>query len=325
VGGSEQQCIPQGCGPHCGGGATSIPPPATWYAVGGHEGLHTTTLRGAEFYNNMDAPNNCIGGSETSCPASNLSPPPPPPPDSWYANAGHTQSLGAGPEVYNNMEAPNNCVGGSEGQCIPDNCGWQCGGEAVKTHTTALGVGPEVSNNLSAPHNCVGGSEQQCIPQGCGPHCGGGATSIPPPATWYAVGGHEGLHTTTLRGAEFYNNMDAPNNCIGGSETSCPASNLSPPPPPPPDSWYANAQHPSMQLAPAAAAADLPAQGREAQTVKGQPGHFLLMGHAMVLAAAQGLAKLDFSGFSEDAAANAESCSGLSGFILRNHVVPAAQ
>jgi hypothetical protein len=67
VGGSEQSCIPKGCGPHCGGGAVKIPAPATWYANQGHEasGVATTKLgAGPEFYNNMEAPHNCVGGSE---------------------------------------------------------------------------------------------------------------------------------------------------------------------------------------------------------------------------------------------------------------------
>jgi hypothetical protein len=72
--------------------------------------------RGPEFYNNMAAPNNCVGGSETSCPAT--APVPPPPPAHWYAN-GHDFSISdgqqlRGAEFYNNQAAPNNCVGGSE-------------------------------------------------------------------------------------------------------------------------------------------------------------------------------------------------------------------
>jgi hypothetical protein len=56
-----------------------------------------------QFYNNMAAPNNCVGGSETSCPATD--PVPPAPPAHWYANGeNHVsiadgQSLGKGPEV----------------------------------------------------------------------------------------------------------------------------------------------------------------------------------------------------------------------------------
>jgi len=45
-----------------------------------------------------------------------------------------------------------------------------------------------------------------------------------------------------------------------------------------------------------------------------------MMGHAMALATIQGIAKLDFKDFHEDAAANAEAVSGLSGFVIRKHV-----
>jgi len=77
--------------------------------------------RGPEFYNNMAAPNNCVGGSETSCPATD--PVPPPPPAHWYANGqgvsiADGQSL-RGAEFYNNSSAPGNCVGGSETTCSP--------------------------------------------------------------------------------------------------------------------------------------------------------------------------------------------------------------
>jgi hypothetical protein len=46
IGGSEQGCVPKGCGPHCGGGAVKVPAPATWYANQGHEasGVATTKL-----------------------------------------------------------------------------------------------------------------------------------------------------------------------------------------------------------------------------------------------------------------------------------------
>jgi len=68
-------------------------------------------------YNNMAAPNNCVGGSETSCPAT--VPVAPAPPAHWYAtgndfSVASGQKLGAGPEMYNSMSAPHNCVGGSE-------------------------------------------------------------------------------------------------------------------------------------------------------------------------------------------------------------------
>ena len=77
--------------------------------------------RGPEFYNNMAAPNNCVGGSETSCPATD--PVPPAAPAHWYAN-GHNVSIAdgqslRGAEFYNNSSAPGNCVGGSETTCSP--------------------------------------------------------------------------------------------------------------------------------------------------------------------------------------------------------------
>eukprot|EP00285_Hemiselmis_virescens_P003681 CAMPEP_0173415872 /NCGR_PEP_ID=MMETSP1356-20130122/85097_1 /TAXON_ID=77927 ORGANISM="Hemiselmis virescens, Strain PCC157" /NCGR_SAMPLE_ID=MMETSP1356 /ASSEMBLY_ACC=CAM_ASM_000847 /LENGTH=83 /DNA_ID=CAMNT_0014378155 /DNA_START=67 /DNA_END=318 /DNA_ORIENTATION=+ len=80
---------------------------------------------------------------------------------------------------------------------------------------------------------------------------------------------------------------------------------------------------PSMQLAPVVAA-EAPKEASQSQTVKGTPGHCLLIGHAALLATVQGLAKLDFGDFSKDFESNADSVSGLSGFIVRNHVVPAA-
>ena len=78
--------------------------------------------RGPEFYNNMAAPNNCVGGSETSCP--NTAPVQPPAPAHWYAN-GHNISIAdgqslRGAEFYNNQAAPHNCVGGGEATgCSP--------------------------------------------------------------------------------------------------------------------------------------------------------------------------------------------------------------
>ena len=75
-----------------------------------------------QFYNNMAAPNNCVGGSETSCPATD--PVPPPPPAHWYANGENHVSIAdgqqlRGAEFYNNAGAPGNCVGGSEQGCSP--------------------------------------------------------------------------------------------------------------------------------------------------------------------------------------------------------------
>jgi len=159
VGGSEQGCIPEhppvGNPPLTGSGS-SLPAPASWYANGGHPaGLHTTSLgAGPEMYNNMSAPNNCVGGSETSCP--NTAPVAPPAPQHWYATGNDFsvaagQKLGAGPEMYNNMSAPHNCVGGSEQGCIPAN--------------------PPVGN----------------------PALTGSGSSLPPPASWYANGGVEGM------------------------------------------------------------------------------------------------------------------------------------
>ena len=131
--------------------------------------------RGPEFYNNMAAPNNCVGGSETSCPATD--PVPPAAPAHWYAN-GHNisiadgQSLGRGPEFYNNMEAPNNCVGGSETSCPatdpvppPPPAHWYANGQGVSIADGQSLRGAEFYNCDSCSKNCVGGSEGSCIPK----------------------------------------------------------------------------------------------------------------------------------------------------------------
>jgi hypothetical protein len=77
-----------------------------------------------QFYNNMAAPNNCVGGSETSCPATD--PVPPAPPAHWYANGENHVSIAdgqqlRGAEFYNCDTCSKNCVGGSEQGCIPKN------------------------------------------------------------------------------------------------------------------------------------------------------------------------------------------------------------
>ena len=82
----------------------------------------------------MAAPHNCVGGSETSCPAT--VPVAPAPPAHWYVtgndfSVASGQKLGAGPEMYNSMSAPHNCVGGSEqvflfSQNAADQCNESC-------------------------------------------------------------------------------------------------------------------------------------------------------------------------------------------------------
>ena len=132
--------------------------------------------RGPEFYNNMGAPNNCVGGSETSCPATD--PVPPAAPAHWYANGSNFsiadgQQLGRGPEFYNNMAAPNNCVGGSETSCpatdptpVAPPAHWYANGNNVSIADGQQLRGAEFYNNQTAPGNCVGGSEQGCSPPG---------------------------------------------------------------------------------------------------------------------------------------------------------------
>jgi len=264
-----------------------------------------------------------------------------PAPDSWYpAHGGSetlgTQKLGAGPEVYNNMMAPYNCVGGSEQQCIPQTCSYHCGGGPVSVPhpdtwypavggesmvgTQKLGAGPEVYNCMKCPQNCVGGSETSCPAQP--------PVKVPAPDSWYpANGGAETLGTQKLgAGHEFYNNMDAPNNCVGGSETSCPPKHTASIPPP--QTWYnawevgvangaSNGSGPQHQIAAPIAEANA---GGQQKAVRGTPGHFLLTVHALGLAAVQGVLKGDFSNFEKDAAANASSVSELSGFVVANHI-----
>ena len=99
-----------------------------------------------QFYNNMAAPNNCVGGSETSCPATD--PAPPPPPASWYANGENHVSMVdgqqlRGAEFYNNAGAPGNCVGGSEQGCSPPGMPEPRGAGSSGLHFAACGCGAE--------------------------------------------------------------------------------------------------------------------------------------------------------------------------------------
>jgi len=154
VGGSEQGCIPEHPpvgNPALTGSGSTVPAPAHWYANGNDFSVASGQKLGAgpEMYNNMAAPNNCVGGSETSCPAT--VPVAPAPPAHWYAtgndfSVASGQKLGAGPEMYNSMSAPHNCVGGSEQGCIPEH--------------------PPVGN----------------------PALTGSGSTVPPPASWYANG-----------------------------------------------------------------------------------------------------------------------------------------
>ena len=136
---------------------------------------------GPDFYNCGSCPHNCVGGSESGCPASALAPPPKP--SSWYsvtdtsvlASNSHTQSLDAGPDFYNCGSCPHNCVGGSETSCPasapappPKPSSWYSVTEtstlASNAHTQSLDAGPEFYNCMTCSHNCVGGSENGCIP-----------------------------------------------------------------------------------------------------------------------------------------------------------------
>jgi hypothetical protein len=138
---------------------------------------------GPEYYNCGSCPHNCVGGSETGCPAS--APAPPPKPSAWYSvtetstlasSNAHAQSLEAGPEFYNCGSCPHNCVGGSETSCPasapappPKPSSWYSVTEtstlaASNAHTQSLEAGPEFYNCLTCSHNCVGGSENGCIP-----------------------------------------------------------------------------------------------------------------------------------------------------------------
>ena len=164
AGGNEQNgCIPDNCGPQCGGEGPDVPPPDSWYPALAER----TNMLGAgpEFSNNMSAPHNCVGGSEASCIPKNCgagcgsADGGIPPPAKWYATTEHTNMLGAGPEWYNNMSAPNNCVGGGHGVCIPPGAGAGAGpvtAGATTAHTNMLSAGPEFYNNMNAPFNCVG-------------------------------------------------------------------------------------------------------------------------------------------------------------------------
>jgi len=277
----------------------------------------------------MEAPNNCIGGSETSCPATMTHPPPAP--MHWYANGAEgglkTTSLGAGPEFYNNMEAPNNCIGGSETSCPatmthppPAPMHWYANGAEGGLKTTSLGVGPDFSNNMEAPHNCVGGSEQGCIPKNPPVYDAsktGMSSTLPAPASWYA----NSVHTTGLgAGPEFYNNMPAPNNCVGGSETSCPATMTHPPPAP--AHWYADAPAQGMTQSKALAAPVAPVEAKaEPTVVKAGPAHFLLSAHAFTLAVVQGVIKGDLKDVTKDALANAEAITPVGSHYIREHVM----
>ena len=61
--------------------------------------------------------------------------------------------------------------------------------------------------------------------------------------------------------------------------------------------------------------------GNATQLCRPSPSHFLLAGHACVLAAIQGAAKRDFHGFKDDATANAASVTPVGAFVLRELVL----
>jgi len=242
--------------------------------------------RGPEFYNNMAAPNNCVGGSETSCP--NTAPVQPPAPAHWYAN-GHNisiadgQSLGRGPEFYNNMAAPNNCIGGSETSCPntapvqpPAPAHWYANGHNISIADGQSLRGAEFYNNQAAPHNCVGGGEAT----GCSP------PGFPVP-----------------RGPEFYNCQSCTaGDAVGNGIEMTPAKEL------------------ALPAAFPAAAATEQGAASEAKAHKANPGHLLLSCHAFTLAAIDSVLSADFDKFDDKVTANAEAVTPVGAALLRQHV-----
>ena len=258
------------------------------------------------------------------------------------------QQLGRGPEFYNTMDGPANTVGGDGG------------------------TRPDFYNNTLAPENCVGGSEQSCPANGEHMGIASGqqlSTYTAPDGTEYTgdgftvtdsftcgsgeCGGFDIVDTYTHsanggnfsiadgqqlgRGPEFYNTMDAPNNCVGGSETSCPVA--PPAPPAPPASWYANGSAlplhnmaPTQQLAvPVVPVEDAPSIAKHVSTSGAKsctdpkaynpgPGHLLMSCHAVTLATLDAILTADFSDFDAKVAANAESVTPVGAAVLRQHV-----
>mmetsp|Transcript_49736 Transcript_49736/g.99853 ORF Transcript_49736/g.99853 Transcript_49736/m.99853 type:complete len:112 (-) Transcript_49736:207-542(-) len=109
--------------------------------------------------------------------------------------------------------------------------------------------------------------------------------------------------------------MEAPNNCVGGSETSCPATSAKFPPPP--MSWYANGGGAEMSASKALAAPLASAEVKEPTVTKAGPGHILLSAHAFTLAVVQGVLKGDLQNVKEDTLANAEAITPVGSHYLR--------
>jgi len=236
--------------------------------------------RGPEFYNNMEAPNNCVGGSETSCP--NTDPVPPPPPAHWYAHGDNVSIADGqqlrGAEFYNNSTAPTNCVGGSEQGCqtpgMPAprgaefyNCDYNSGCANGGNVSIADGQqlrGAEFYNCDTCSKNCVGGSEGSCIPS----------------------------------------NAPVGNPDLMGGEAN--------------GFVYANSSGAQHQLALPVVPAQGPKE--QTKAFKANPGHLLLSCHAFTLAAIDSVIKADFAKFDEKVTANAEAVTPVGAAVLRQHV-----
>mmetsp|Transcript_58866 Transcript_58866/g.138405 ORF Transcript_58866/g.138405 Transcript_58866/m.138405 type:complete len:317 (+) Transcript_58866:61-1011(+) len=238
---------------------------------------HTTALgAGPEFYNNMEAPHNCVGGSEGTCIPDN--PPVFDPSKTGMATSSHTMlsdwhksddpwgsyldGPGKGTPCNNTIYVP-------WGEGGPDVHACEAGSPgcyANSTHTSALGAGPEFYNNMGAPHNCSGGSEGTCIPN-------------PPPVLDWTKTGMAASSPSMLTGAQPSMALAVP----VAAPTPAPSS---------------------------------PTSSSEQKPLRASPAHLLLPAHAFLLAAIQGLAKGDLSELSKDAVANTKAVTPVGGHYL---------
>mmetsp|Transcript_21135 Transcript_21135/g.42649 ORF Transcript_21135/g.42649 Transcript_21135/m.42649 type:complete len:333 (+) Transcript_21135:59-1057(+) len=241
---------------------------------------HTTDLAGYEFYNSTEAPHNCVGGSEQGCIPDN----PPvadasktgmttklPPPEHWYANGGQVQ----GPSMLTMWHS----VDDPFGTYMVDP-----GNMSFTDHASHIQGGTEGNVQVQEHPNM-----NTCFHPG-GPVCFAHSQS------------------TGLAGSEFYNNMEAPHNCVGGSEQGCIPDN-------PPVSDPSKTGMVKALAVPAPT--PVSEENLKAASVRASPAHLLLPAHALLLATIQGVAKGDMSKVSNDAVTNAAAVTPVGSHYLR--------